>query len=308
MTHEDPGQSDPPAIPIDRADLWFAHLPAALQGFTILQISDTHVSAGYPAARRLHDRLIQQLRDPDAGLGRIDLAVLTGDYMCRDGDEHIAAAALGELIGACDGLARHACLGIFGNHDHAELKEIARARAATGEWPIRWMNRRTLDIEGMQVIGSDWPESFPPSASGRPSVPDDGSPFRLAILHTPDATPLAHRAGAHLVLAGHTHGGQLRLPLPGGGVFALYTSSDLIPRRAPAGVYRYLDPMSPRHAPTTLAVTRGIGFQGVPRRLWCPPQIALYTLRRGESEQTVAKGMPPEPVGSGGELTVVRVW
>lgn len=295
-------------IPIDRADLWFAHLPAGLEGFTILHLSDTHVSAGHPAARRLHDRLLAQLGDAGSGPGRVDLAVLTGDFMSRERDEEVAADALGNLAGVCDGLARWGCLGVFGNHDHAELKEIARARAAKGAWPIRWMNRKTAEIAGMEVIGSDWPEAFAASGRGWPERLGDDGVFRLALVHTPDATALAHRAGAHLVLAGHTHGGQLRVPMPGGGVWALSTSSDLIPRRAPAGVYRYLDAMSPGWASTTLAVTRGIGFQGVPRRVWCPPQIAVYSLRRGEVERAAGGGMPAEPVGSGGELEVVRVW
>ncbi len=308
MTEPDPGTRGEAVIPIDRAELWFAHLPAGLEGFTILHLSDTHVSAGYPAARNLHDRLVAQLGDAESGPGRVDLAVLTGDYMSRDGDEEVAAEALGKLAGVCGGLARWGCLGVFGNHDHVELKEIARARATTGAWPIRWMNRRTVEVAGMEVIGSDWPEAFAPTGREYPVGLGDDGVFRLALVHTPDATGLAHRAGAHLVLAGHTHGGQLRVPMPRGGVCALSTSSDLIPRRAPAGVYRYLDAMSPRWASTTLAVTRGIGFQGVPRRVWCPPQIAVYTLRGGGVERVEARGMPAEPVGSGGELEVVRVW
>lgn len=297
-------------IPIERAELQIPHLPSGLEGFTILHISDTHVSRGHAAGRDLHHALLHQLAVADTGLPEIDLAVLTGDYMSRDGDEPMATEALRDLVHTSGALARLGCVGVFGNHDHAELRVEARDRARSERWPIRWLHHRPLEIDGLplELIGSDWPERYEPIAGLQPARLDRGAPLRLALAHSPDGTPDAHRAGAHLILAGHTHGGQIRIITPGGGVLAGFTSADLIPRKAPSGIYRYrTQDTAPAPArASTLCVTRGIGFQQLPLRLNCPPQIALHTLRR--TIELDAGMRLDEPVGTQGMLEVVRVW
>jgi predicted MPP superfamily phosphohydrolase len=298
-------------IEVERADLEIPHLPVGLEGLSILHISDTHVTLGRGAGRQLHDRLLERLGQPDEAIAGVELVVLTGDYMSRDGDEAVATDALGDLVRASAALSARGCFGVFGNHDHLELKVAARQRSSREGWPVQWLSGRRLEMDGLalELIGSDWPEAYPPSEAGRPEGLERGGPLRLALAHTPDATREAHHAGAHLVLAGHTHGGQIRMRLPGGGVLAGFTSSDLIPRRAPSGVYRYLGPNSPEHAPTTLAVTRGVGFQQLPVRVCCPPQIVRYTLRgREPGGGRGASSLPPEPVGPEGRLEVLRVW
>jgi predicted MPP superfamily phosphohydrolase len=91
--------------------------------------------------------------------------------------------------------------------------------------------------------------------------------FTLLLYHTPDIMPAAE--GVDLYLAGHTHGGQLRLPFYG----ALVTASRL-GKQYEMGVYR--------EGRTTLYVNRGVGMEGkgAPRaRFLCPPEIALFTLK-----------------------------
>jgi predicted MPP superfamily phosphohydrolase len=88
----------------------------------------------------------------------------------------------------------------------------------------------------------------------------------LLLAHSPD---VVLRLGQHrpgLVLAGHTHGGQIRLPLAG----PLITMSRL-PRRQVMGLHE--------HQGVPTFVSRGIGYSGVNLRLWCPPEVALLTLR-----------------------------
>jgi len=92
--------------------------------------------------------------------------------------------------------------------------------------------------------------------------------FSLLLYHTPDVMPAAVEAGVDLYLAGHTHGGQLRLPFYG----ALVTAS-LHGKRYEMGMYR--------EGSTVLYVSRGIGLEGkgAPRaRFLCPPEIILFTL------------------------------
>ncbi len=93
--------------------------------------------------------------------------------------------------------------------------------------------------------------------------------FRLLLYHSPDLAPEAGELGYDLYLAGHTHGGQIRLPLIG----PVVTSSEFW-RTYAMGRYNL--------GPTTLYVTRGIGMEGAsaPRvRMLCPPEIILWEIR-----------------------------
>jgi len=98
-----------------------------------------------------------------------------------------------------------------------------------------------------------------------------GPRFTLLSYHSPDLAPEAAACGVDLMLSGHTHGGQVRLPLVG----ALYTSS-LYGKRFEAGRYVL--------GKTTLYVSRGIGMEGkgAPRvRFLCPPEIVLWEIGGG---------------------------
>jgi len=92
--------------------------------------------------------------------------------------------------------------------------------------------------------------------------------YTILLHHTPDLMPEAAAQGLDLVLAGHTHGGQWRLP----GFGAVYTSSRYWKRYE--GGYR-------RERATDLYVSRGLGMEGfgLPRaRFFCPPEVVLVTL------------------------------
>jgi hypothetical protein len=96
----------------------------------------------------------------------------------------------------------------------------------------------------------------------------DNGRFTLLLYHTPDVMPEAVEAGVDLYLAGHTHGGQVRLP----GFGALVTAS-IYWKRYEMGLYR--------EQATTLYVSRGLGLEGkgAPRaRFLCPPEVTLFTL------------------------------
>jgi predicted MPP superfamily phosphohydrolase len=97
-------------------------------------------------------------------------------------------------------------------------------------------------------------------------VPADG--YSLLLYHSPDLAEAAAEAGVDLYLAGHTHGGQVRLPFYG----AIITMS-AYGKRFEAGQYRV--------GATTLYVSRGIGMEGLrlPRvRFLCPPEIVVIDL------------------------------
>jgi len=96
----------------------------------------------------------------------------------------------------------------------------------------------------------------------------------ILLYHTPDLAPIAAELGIDLQLSGHTHGGQVRLPLFG----ALYAAS-LYGKRFESGRYEVGD--------MTLYVTRGLGMEGkaAPRvRFLCPPEIVLWEITGEKSE------------------------
>ncbi len=102
--------------------------------------------------------------------------------------------------------------------------------------------------------------------------------FAILLYHSPDLFPEASALGIDLYLCGHTHGGQIRLPLIG----ALVTAS-IYGKRYEMGLYR--------RGSTTMYVSRGLGMEGLgmPRmRLMCPPEIVLIHLRSDEPEESEA--------------------
>lgn len=96
-----------------------------------------------------------------------------------------------------------------------------------------------------------------------------GTPFVL-LSHTPDIFPDAAELGIDLVLAGHTQGGQVRVPLFG----ALVTDTRL-GRRFAAGLFTERD--------SSLFVNRGVGTSRIPVRFLSPPEAAVLTLTRGDA-------------------------
>jgi uncharacterized protein len=250
-----------------------------LEGLKILHLSDLHVRRWPPAGRRPARGRWPGILDALDGLN-VDLAVITGDLMDEPGEEHAAVAAIEALAEVCR--PRLGFFGVLGNHDTPALGRMLRARSGPPLFPACAVT--DLDAFGvpLRIVTLDFPEDTLGAvlAIGERAGPP---PFTLALAHMPTAVfPLAD-AGVPLVLAGHTHAGQVRLSPR----LAPHTSSD-IPVNLAAGVLRL--------GSTLCAVSRGIGdgvFEGL--RLNCPPQIPLYTLRRG-----------PLP-GTGGESLVQAI-
>ncbi len=139
--------------------------------------------------------------------------------------------------------------------------------------PIRWMQGERIKIQiGNDIINfaglscSHKPfEDFPRLQKIIPQQPEE---FTILLYHSPDLAPQTADLGIDLQLSGHTHGGQVRIPLFG----ALITGS-LYGRRFQSGRYQLRD--------LVLYITRGIGMEGAgaPRvRFLCPPEIILWEI------------------------------
>ena len=239
-------------------------LPAELQGLRIVHLSDLHIRR----PRRRHDTMIKLLAEL-----KCDLVVLTGDYIWGLGHDDATVLVMQRLV---DSLSpRLGTFGVFGNHDTPELQDRLR------DMPVHWLDNATLHLPGLpvEIMGvsiDTWREpdcialinSRYDAASDGITLGEAGRPpLSILLCHYPWYLPMAADLGVDLMFAGHTHGGQLRLPIGG----ALYNSSDL-PLRLTSGILRHRD--------TLCGVSRGLGEIGIALRLFCPPHLPVYTLTR----------------------------
>jgi hypothetical protein len=241
-------------------------LPEELDGFTILHLSDIHYG-GY-----LIPEYFDAVRDHVAGL-KPDMLIFTGDFLARSEP----ASALTEWLGGFEGAS--GALAVLGNHDfidHAP-QELSAAISKAG---LRLLGGDALVVRrGGAEIGfagldyQNWWRPFPVEELRR-KIP--AGALAVLVTHTPCVFPAARAAGFQLVLCGHTHGGQIRLP----GLGAL-----LLParygRRYQMGLYH--------EGQSFLHVHPGVG--GPPPVRWaCQPEITRLILRKSTVESGQSTG------------------
>jgi len=233
-------------------ELRLPRLPAAWDGLTVLHVSDLHLN-GVP------DRAWQRAVMRRCAAWRPDIVAVTGDI--ADSVPHHAwvIPVLGLLPWRVVGLA------ILGNHDSWYEPHWIRRRLARLRYRVLGNGWEKIEVRGepLVVIGHEGPWFVPP-----PDLSDcPQGPFRLCLSHTPDNLKWARRHGVDLMLSGHVHGGQIRVPLFG---------SVLVP-----SVHgRYYDCGVFEEPPTVLHVSRGLSGEH-PLRYNCRPEVTLLTLRRG---------------------------
>jgi predicted MPP superfamily phosphohydrolase len=227
-----------------------ARLPAALDGLTILHLTDLHFH-GTP------DRDYYRVVLDRCAAWRPDLVAITGDIADSDIHHRWIVPLLGRLRWNV------AAFAILGNHDHRyDVKVIRRRLRRLGMQVLEnsWA-QMTVRGEPLVVVGHEGPWLLPaPDLSGCPQ-----GPFRLCLSHTPDNAAWARRHGMDLVLAGHVHGGQIRLP-----VFGSLLVPSRYGRRYDCGTFAL--------GSTLLHVGRGLSGEH-PVRYNCLPEVTLITLR-----------------------------
>jgi hypothetical protein len=229
-------------------------LPAALDGLSLVHLADLHFTGRVGKSYFLEVvRLANQLQP--------DLVCVTGDLI----DNRDCADWLAEILGRLE--ARFGVYFVLGNHDlEFGGPLIRRLLTAAGliDLGSRWIE---VPIRGQRVLlaGNELPW-FPPAAdlSQAPPPPPDGPP-RIVLAHSPDRIAWARSADVDLLLAGHTHGGQIRLPLLG----PIFAPSRWGVRYASGLFYA---------APTAMHVSRGLSAE-FPVRIGCPPELAHLVLR-----------------------------
>lgn len=244
-----------------RRKLVLPALPDALVGLRILHFADVHLWHLVTV-----DDLARALARVPAGAA--DLVCVTGDL--ADDMEQLPEAL--ELIAGLDAPLGHvACLG---NHEHARGLDAALRAYAAGPVTLLRGSGQVLTHRGQPfvVAGIDDLRSSPrtPQATFYPEQlrsalgPTAAEAFSIVLSHRPSVLPFAADAGVDLVLAGHTHGGQMALA--GRSILEL---NGAVPWAW--GVYQ--------HRQTAMHVTCGVG-QWFPLRLGCPPELVLLELSR----------------------------
>lgn len=248
---------EPHHVTISPHDVPVAGLPAALDGLRILQISDVHLHDGLHIPARKTMALAAQAAP--------DITLLTGDLLERQSQlpnlKPFAEAVRGRL----------ATLAVIGNWEYAAGVKPARFGRAleAGGAELLFNRTRVVPVGDSQlaVVGLDDPRA----GKAEPEPALAGLPSGVPALWTYHAPGFTDRLSTDrfprptFIATGHTHGGQIRIPLlppvtpPGSGRFV-------------AGWYR--DTFAP------LFVSRGVGTTGIRARFLCPPELPLFTLRR----------------------------
>ncbi|WP_207395786.1 metallophosphoesterase [Bremerella alba] len=244
-------------LEVDRKEIFLPRLPKELDGFTITHLSDLHLKGHM--AEDFYRKVVDQANDLQS-----EMIVIAGDIFDRT--ECFAwSRTLAELSADCG------VFFILGNHEIRTLDPSGCRKTLVDEGFIDVGGRHmTLSIRGYPVVlaGNELPWHTP--AADMPSLDDsqfDRRPLKLLLAHTPDQIAWAKSFDFDLMLAGHNHGGQIRLP----GIGAIVSPS-WYGTRYSGGVF-YFDP-------TLLHVSRGISGTS-PLRWNCPPEITQLVLRQG---------------------------
>ena len=237
------------ALGVTRVDLPMSGLPRALDGLRIGFITDLHHSEFVSA-----DEVSAAVALLNAE--RPDLSVLGGDYVSFANRRFMAPVA--ERLAAL--VAPHGIFGIVGNHDDervmpAELRRRGIAMLMDDRTTLEIRGER-LELAGLKFWTKRMDEITPVLTSAQWPM--------LLLAHDPRRIVEAAALAVAGVLAGHTHGGQVVLPVLGA----------VAARRFPVAAGRLT-----REA-TEMFVSRGVGTVVVPVRINCPPEVAVVTLRR----------------------------
>ena len=253
-----------------RVEIRDEKIPAAFDGFVLCQVSDVHNEARGEG----NAALLRALREAAP-----DLICITGDFLdSRRTDLDFALELAGQLAEIAPAVYA------TGNHEarRMDLSALEAGLAARGVQVLRddWMPLARggeeiallgLDDPGFSA-GEDWTlaEGLDQTQARLSALlAQAGDRFSLVLSHRPELLPAYAEAGVDLVLSGHAHGGQVRLP----GIGGLFAPGQGILPRLTSGVHA--------RGETRLVVSRGLGNSAFPLRVFNPPEIVTVTLRAG---------------------------
>ncbi len=241
-------------VTVNRYKIFLPNLPTSFNGFSIAQLTDIHFGTLVSAA------FVEDVVATTNQL-KTDLIVCTGDYV----HERNTAKEIDTVWPILAKLqARYGVYSVLGNHDHW----------ADTERSLYWLDRTGQDLrhkcipiqKGNERIvlggaGDLWEDSLNIDRAFSNSSEND---CRILLSHNPDSVDQEFNSKVSLVLSGHTHGGQVRVPFYGATVLPVQN------KKYSSGI---ID--TPK---TKLFISRGIGWAIIPVRFNCFPEIAVIEL------------------------------
>ncbi len=240
-------------------ELTHPKIPQAFDGYRILHLTDPHFDA-HPG---LPEAVFRQVSGVKA-----DLFLLGGDYRAGHGSlkgheavviDHLSDCS--KAVGANDGT-----MAILGNHDHSDMVDLMLARNID----VVLNQHRAIAREGgaIHLVGTDDVNRYyTDNARAAVEAPHPPGDFSIAFIHSPDFVSQAAAARHDFYLTGHTHGGQVCIK-----------GKPVYPETR-----KYMPYLRGKWVEgDMIGYTRcGAGVSAVPWRVGCPPEITLFTLRRG---------------------------
>lgn len=240
-------------------------VPASFDGYKIVQLSDLH-SKSYG---NNHDRLIKKVKKVNP-----DLVVFTGDLVdSKKYDKEISLTLMKELIQIAP------VYFVTGNHEWWSGK-FSSLEDSLLEIGVKVMRNEadliTIEDDSIQIIGIDDPAIVGEGIDDRNITGDaimnamegvEQDIFNILLSHRPELFTLYSEYGLDVVLSGHAHGGQFRIPFvegviaPNQGFFPKYTAGKHISNN------------------TVMIVNRGLGNSIIPLRIFNRPEIVVLTLK-----------------------------
>ena len=272
-----------PRLISDRQDyeVYLDELPRAWAGQRIAVLADWQLGMWLDNDGMV-ERMVEDIVEIDPAV-----ALLAGDFVYHPdstlGEAASEAARLAQRLSEA-GIPTYA---VLGNHDWGLPRPSARPRPERAERIARLLEGagvRVLQNEAVPVVprgggpplyivglGSLYAGNARPEAALQ-AVPADAA--RIVLMHNPSVFPRLPPGSAPLAVAGHTHGGQVRLPfLPQSSYVELFLGH-------PVHIDGWIEDGFGARG-NHLYVNRGVGFSGLPIRINCPPELTLFTLRRG---------------------------
>ena len=234
-----------------------ANLPAALEGFTIVQVTDIHV--GPTIKREFVQRIVKRVN----GLGA-DMVAITGDLV--DGSVADLAPHTAPLARLS---SRHGTYFVTGNHEYysgaqAWIEELRRlgAHVLLNEHAVIEHSGARIVVAGVTDYSA---HHYNPAHRTDPAGAVAGAPrdaVKVLLAHQPRSARRAREAGFDLQLSGHTHGGQF------------WPWNFFVPLQQPytAGLHRL--------GRMWIYISRGTGYWGPPMRFGIPSEITRIRLKR----------------------------
>jgi len=251
---------EPNSFTVETVHLKLPRLARSFSGLRLAQISDLHMGGWMNAARLQHVVDLILAQEPD-------ILLITGDFLIGRDNLDISNQVVSDLIEPLSRLSGSIpSFAVFGNHDYwTNVETVRHILVSSGITELtNAVSTLKRGQDSLYVCGVDdiW-EGVPRLDDVIAQLSDDSTAILLA--HEPDFADTSAATGRFdLQVSGHTHGGQVVLPLVGPPVLPY------LGRKYGSGLYKVGEMFQ--------YTNRGVGMARLPLRINCPPEITLFVL------------------------------